>query len=548
MNPHEVPSRAALGWLLAVAAVLWFALLGYRDLADPDEGRIAEIARAAVAAGDWVTLRLNGVDYFAKPPLQFWATAASFQWLGEGNAAARLSLALFGFAGVLWIGFVGRRLFGAEAGFHAAAVLLSALLYAALGHVLTPNMSVSLFMTLGIGAFLLAQSRRDDPGAVRRWMLLGWVALALAVLSKGLMGLVLPGAAVFLYMVWQRDWALLRHLQLGWGLVAFVAVSAPWFVAVSLANPDFPRVFFIEEHFARYTTSAFGRDQPFYYFVPVLALGMLPWLPSLARALVRPGFRWWPGAGQGFDAERFLWTYAVFIFVFFSLGRSKLPTYVLPILPALALLIGRRLADARSLRPDLVAAGLLGGALLVAAVLVEQFESPSFPAEMLRAYEPWLVAAGAVLVVGALLAARARARWRAVAGVALAALLAVQLAGWGYQKVQEPRSGAAEAAAIRPLLEPDTPVYSVGRYSPSLAFYLGRTLQLVRYKPRRQLEFAEDVYEHLPSVEDFRARWESLDGQAVAVFRTEDLDDAALAGLPGRVIYQSRTRTALARR
>lgn len=546
--PCTTPSRTAVAWLLVVAAILWFGLLGHRDLADPDEGRVAEIARESLATGDWVTVRLNGVDYFAKPPLQFWATAATFGWLGEGNAAARLSIALFGFAGVLWIGFVGSRLFGAQAGFAAAAVLLSSLLYAALGHILTPNTSVALFMTIGIGALLLAQSRRDDRRHVRRWMLLGWVALALAVLSKGVMGVVLPGAAVVAYLLWQRDWPLLRHLELGWGPAVFLAVAAPWFVAVSVANPEFPWVFFVEEHLHRYATSAFGRDQPVYYFLPILALGILPWLPRLVQALAKPAFRWWPSPGQGFDAERFLWTYVVVVFVFFSLSRSKLPTYLLPISPALALLIGRRLAEARSLRADVLAAGLLGAALLVAAGVAERFTTESFTPELLREYRWWIAAAGAALVAGALAAARLRVRWQAIAGIALAALLAFQLLGWGFQALQEPRSSAAEAAAIRPLLGPDTRVFSVGRFNPSLPFYLGRTVELVRYKPRRDLEFASDVYEEIPTVDDFRREWEALDGQAVAVLRTAELGDPVFHGLPGRVIYQSPTKTAIARR
>ena len=548
MTPFRAPSRTALAWLLVVVAILWFALLGYRDLADPDEGRVAEIAREIVATGDWLTLHLNGIDYFAKPPLQYWATAATFALFGAGEATARLSLALAAFAGVLWTGFVGYRLFGAAAGATAAAVLSSTLLYVALGHVLTPNMSVTLFMTLGIGALLLAQSRRDDRGHVRRWMLLGWAALALAVLSKGPMGVVLPGAVVVVYLLWQRDWALLHHLEIGWGVPVFLAVAAPWFVAVSVANPDFLRVFFIEEHLDRYATSAFHRDQPFYYFVPVLALGVLPWLPRLVQVLGRPRFDWWPAPGQGFDAERFLWTYVVFIFAFFSMGRSKLPTYLLPILPALALLMGRRLAQARSLRLDAVVTGLLGGVLLVGSGVVERFATESFTAPMLGAYRPWIAAAGLSLLAGAAAAGRLGVRWQAIAGIALAALLAFQLLGWGFQALQEPRSSATEAAAIRPLLEPDTPVFAVGRYNSSLPFYLGRTIALVRYKQRRELDFANDVYQHLPTVEDFRREWDTREGQAIAVFRTSDLDEPPFHGLPGRVIYQSPTKTALARR
>jgi hypothetical protein len=211
-------------------------------------------------------------------------------------------------------------------------------------------------------------------------------------------------------------------------------------------------------------------------------------------------------------------------------------------------LIGRRLAEARSLRADVLAAGLLGAALLVAAGVAERFATESFTPELLREYRWWIAAAPAALVAGALAAARLRVRWQAIAGIALAALLAFQVLGWGFQTLQEPRSSAAEAAAIRPLLGPNTRVFSVGRFNPSLPFYLGRTVELVRYKPRRDLEFASDVYEEIPTVEGFRREWGALDGQAVAVLRTAELGDPVFHGLPGRVIYQSPTKTAIARR
>lgn len=549
MSESPTTASATTWWIVVLGAILWFALLGYRDLADPDEGRYAEIAREILATGDWVTMRLNGVDYFAKPPLQFWATAATFKLFGEGTGAARLSLSLLGFGSALWIGYVGRRLFGRDAGYMAFAVLASSLLYVALGHILTPNMSVTAFMTFGVGAFLLAQTRREDPVQVRRWMLLGWAALGFAVLSKGLMGVVLPGAAVFAYMLWQRDWAVLRHLHLGAGLGVMLLVAAPWFVAVSVANPEFPTVFFLQEHFERYTAETFRREQPLYYFVPVLAIAMLPWLPSLARELLRPRFAWWPRSGQGFDPDRFLWTYAVLIFVFFSLGSSKLPSYLLPMSPALALLMGRGLSEGRTVRPDIAGAGILGITLLVGGMLVERFASSSFPPEMLASYRPWLVAAGLVLLVGAVAAYLARARRHLAIGVtAVSALLAFQLAGWGYQAAQEPRSSAAEADAIRPLLAADDRLFSVGRFSPSLSFYLGRTAELVMLQPRREFDFLREKYDDLLSAEEFRSEWDGIAGQAVAVFRTQDLSQTVFQNIPGRVIYQSPTKTAMARR
>jgi 4-amino-4-deoxy-L-arabinose transferase-like glycosyltransferase len=534
--------------MLALAAVLWFALLGHRDLADPDEGRYADVARAIVATGDWVTMRLNGYEYFAKPPLQFWATAASFRLLGESSGAARLSVAAFGLLGVLWIGFVGRALYGAAAGFHATVVLMSSLMYAALAHILTPNMSVTVFMSFGLGALLLAQVRRDDSAHVRRWMLLGWASLALAVLSKGLMGLVLPGAAVFFYMLWQRDWAILRHLHLGAGLLVFLAVCGPWFVAVTLANPEFPQIFFLHEHFERYTTDVHRRDQPLWYFVPVLALGALPWLVSTVQALARPRFAWWPDSGNGFDPDRLLWTYAVLIFAFFSLGSSKLPSYLLPLFPALALLIGRRLAAGQGVRGDAVSAAVLGATLVVAGAVVERFESDSFPAEMVIGYRPWLLAAGIALFAGGVVAFRLRTGWRPAAVLGFSALLGFQLAGWGYHALDRPRSGAQLASAVAPLLDPPTPVYSVGAYDPSVGFYLKRPLRLVVYKVELDFDFDREPRDRIPSAEAFRAQWEVEPGQAIALVRTGHLDDPAFAGMPGRVVYQDPRKTALARR
>ena len=543
-----LPRAATLAGMLGLTAVLWFALLGYRDLADPDEGRYAEVARAIVASGDWVTMRLNDYEYFAKPPLQFWATAASFRLFGESSGVARLSVAVFGLLGALWVGFVGRALFGAAAGAFAFAVLASSLTYVGLAHILTPNMSVAVFMAFGLGALLIAQSQRDDAAHVRRWMLLGWAALALAVLSKGLMGLVLPAAAVFLYMVWQRDWQLLRHLHFGGGLLVFLAVCGPWFVAVTLANPEFPRIFFLHEHFERYTTDVHRRAQPLWYFVPVLAAGALPWLATLARALARPGFRWRPPPGGGFDAARLLWTYAVFIFVFFSLGSSKLPSYLLPMFPALALLAGRRLAAGQGVRGDAASALLLGLTLVAGAFVAERFATDSFPPEMVVGYRPWILAAGLALLAGGTAAWRLRSGWWAVSSLGLGALLAFQLVGWGYHSLDRSRSGAALASAVAPVLGPDTPLYSVGAYDPSVGFYLKRPLRLVVYKVELDFDLDREPRDSLRSIEAFRERWEAEPGQAVALVRTERLDDPELAGMPGRVIYQDPRKTAVARR
>jgi len=195
-------STLPLGWLVVAIAVIWFANLEYRTLIKPDEGRYAEIPREMVKSGDWVTPRLNDLKYFEKPPLQYWATATAYEVFGEHQWTSRLWAGLTGFAGLLLVWFAGTKLFGREAGGYAALLMGSSLLYVLIGHINTLDMGVTFFLTLGIVALLLGQSQPYPP-IRRNWMLLAWAGLALAVLSKGLMGIILPGAALFIYCVVQ---------------------------------------------------------------------------------------------------------------------------------------------------------------------------------------------------------------------------------------------------------------------------------------------------------------------------------------------------------
>jgi 4-amino-4-deoxy-L-arabinose transferase-like glycosyltransferase len=312
-----------------------------------------------VASGDWLTPRLNGYKYFEKPPLQYWATAASFRIFGVNEWAARLWPGLTGFLGVLLVFWAGNRLFGPPAGLLGAAVTASCFLYAVVGDLLTLDMALSFFMSAAVLAFAVAQREPGEAGR-RRWMLVAWAAMALAVLTKGLVGAVLPIGAAGVYVLVQRDWKLLSRLELVRGGLLFLAIAAPWFVLVSLANPEFPRFFFIHEHFERFLTKEHDRYQPAWYFLPVLLLGMVPWIVALVPALRSAWRRAAPPAG--FDAQRFLLLWCAVVFVFFSASDSKLVPYILPLFPALAPLIGDYLRSAG--RRTLLAQSAVASALV----------------------------------------------------------------------------------------------------------------------------------------------------------------------------------------
>ena len=289
--------------------------------------------------------RLNDFKYFEKPVLQYWGTAVAFKIFGKSNTSARLWTALLGFSTALFSMLVAFRLYGGRPALYTFLLSISYLMVVAFGHYLTLDMALSAFLVMGIGSLVMAHSSRSDESRTRNWMLAGWAALALATLTKGLVAIVLPAATVVVYSLWQRDWDLWKKLHLFKGVLLFLLITAPWFVMVSIANPEFPEFFFIHEHFDRYTSDVHSREGPIYYFIPVLILGVSPWLITSLRSLVSPGFKWSPDKPGQFDPDRFMWTFVVVTFCFFSLGQSKLPGYILPILPIIAVISGRQIAS-----------------------------------------------------------------------------------------------------------------------------------------------------------------------------------------------------------
>ena len=531
--------------VVTVAAIIWFTQLGYRDLIEPDEGRYAEIPREMVATGDWVTPRLNGFKYFEKPVLQYWATAMAYTLFGDNTTTARLWPALTGFLGALWAGFLGLRLYGRSAGFYAFLITLSGLLYFVDGHYLVLDMSLAVFLFAGIGCLVLAQRSRDDAANLRNWMLAGWTSLALATLSKGLIGVVLPAATVVIYSLWARDWILWRQLHIVKGLAVFLLVAAPWFIAVSLANPEFPQFFFIHEHLQRYTSTVHERQGACWYFLPVFLLGIFPWVAVTLKSLLRPGFTSRLPGVAGFDAERFLWSFALVVFVFFSAGQSKLPSYILPMMPAVAVLAGRKLATEGYQRVDAWLLAIIAVVLMLTGWQISSLASDSISADMYLAYRPWIFAGAGLYAVAALLANLVR-RLRTVhiAVIGLLALLAVQVVLLGFQSLAASRSSQELARAIRTNVPEGTEIFALASYPQSLAFYMKQTLTLVIVTDEMKMGIQQEPERWIGSEEEFLARWAAAD-QAVAVFRDHDLEKYLPLLEPARIIYSGPRRAAV---
>jgi 4-amino-4-deoxy-L-arabinose transferase-like glycosyltransferase len=552
-----ITRRSAVA-LLVVFAVIWFCNLDYRRLVHPDEGRYAEIPREMVATGDWVTPRLDGIKYFEKPALQYWLTAAAYEAFGVHPWTARLWPALAGFLGVLFIGYVGWRVEGPTIGLYSAAVLGSSLWYAGNAHILTLDAGLTLWMGLGLGSFLLAQ-HADAPGARFGWMLAAWAALALATLTKGLIGIVLPGVAVVAYSLATRDWALWRRLHIVPGAIVFLALAAPWFVVVSLRNPGFFDFFFIHEHFTRFLTAEHHRPGAWWYFVPIVVVGLLPWT-LLFFAMLPRAWRLASRAANGFSAQRFALVWSAVIFVFFSASGSKLPSYVLPLFPALALVLGWQLATvteatlARLTLPLVVAAGVLTVALFARyPALVAHIADPRQPAGPLLAYGPWIEAGFGVCFVGGVVGWRWLRRGRrtaAVLGIALTSLAGAQIVLSGYDELAESRSSEpilARIVAAHGPLRTDVPFYSIRMYDQTLPYYLGRTVVPVDYRDELAFGIDQEPDKTLATLGEWQRRWQSSE-QAYAIMQPQEYEKLKQREVPMVELGRDARRVVVSRR
>lgn len=533
-------SSRQIWWLVIAIAVIWFANLEYRTLIKPDEGRYAEIPREMVASGDWTTPRLNDLKYFEKPPLQYWATATAYTVFGEHQWTSRLWMGLTGFAGVLLMWFAGLRLFGREAAGYAVLLLSSSLLYVLMGHINTLDMGVTFFLTLGIAGLLVGQIQINKIKR-RNWMLLAWAGLALAVLSKGLMGLVLPGAALFIYCVVQRDFSVLKRMHWLPGLALFLLITAPWFYLVMKANPEFFGKFIIYEHYTRFTTKDLGRYQPWYYFIPILLAGALPWTVLMFDTLLRT-WRTSARTDKSFNPDRFLLIWAVFIYVFFSVSGSKLPSYLLPMLPALALLMGKRIAamGERTLLRQLVPVLLVALVWLAFSFNVGRLADTPQQAELYPHYIPWLVTGAGILLAGllaALLLLTRAQKFTAVLVLALSSLLAAQIGLSGYETVARERSAKHIAAAIRSEVKPAIPFYSLLTYEQTLPFYLQRTFILVQYQDEMGFGIKQEPQRWIPTLEEFAKVW-ATQPEALAIMPVYVYPQLQQQGLKMTVIFK----------
>lgn len=469
---------ASLIALVLVASALF--QLHSRPLFDPDEGRNAEVMREMAVSSDLVVPRLNGLPFLDKPFLYFAAGGLAARLLGATELAVRLPafLCTVGTLFVTWRfarGWLGRDGAGAQ----AAAALGASAIFLAYSQIVIFDAMLTLWITVAAMALHHAVEA-EARGRRVAWAWIAWAAMALGILTKGPVALLVPLVAAIPWAIWRRRFSAL----FAWGApLAIVPLVGPWLWAVLREDPRFLHYVLFTETLGRMSAdNALRRDAPIWYYLPILLLGALPWtlVPIAGWRELRDGWR------EREPTLRFLLAWFAIPFVFFSLLHSKRPHYILPILPALALIsvwiwrrraAGEPLPGARAgallwfvLGATLTALGAAGAAERVKAL--ERFDAGAVSRALAVIGAAWIVAA-AIAWLG-----RRSTSW-ALFGFALPVVALIVGSAPILEKIGEDRSAHRIAQAIEAAQPAGGEVVGIETIPPSLPFYLGRTITLV---------------------------------------------------------------------
>ena len=486
-------------FFLAALGLLGLIGLGSIGLVDYDEAAYAEVARAMWTSGDWLVPKLCGEAFFEKPPLLYWVQALGFAAFGVGEFGARIGTALAGAATPFVLYAFARGPLGARAALFAALALGTSLEFVVLSRVAFTDMLLTLWFTICLGALHRAF---QPPVRGTGFFALACLASALAILTKGAIGVLFPGAVALIHLLAVGRLRLaLRPIWIAIAIPLVLGLGFSWYLLLGLTQPGgfgFMQQLFLEHHVGRFTAPMQGHAGSPFFYLPVLAVGMLPWSPFLPLALVRAELR-----GHDERAE-FLRLFALFsglVFVFFSIAATKLPNYLAPALPGFALLVGDLFARARARErwfTASVAAALAATLLLALALALAPLVPPLFArlleerAEKLPGLaQPFALGAAPVFAAFALVAAcvsafaasRAQRTERVFAALVVGFVCTYTIL---FQAVL-PRVDARFSAPLRqlaaraaPLSSGSEPIALLGlRRRPSVCFYAERTGEYV---------------------------------------------------------------------
>ena len=358
MHPSALAKRVYVFLFLFIIAFYLYGV-GHLPLLGPDEPRYAQIGREMFLTGDLITPTLGGFTWFEKPALLYWMIAAGFKIFGVSEWSARLGPAVCGLSTVAAVACVGREIDKISAsgfGFWSLVVTATCLGLIVFSRAASFDVVITMTITWSLAFFLLRELTN------RRIFLVGfYVFVGLSLLAKGLVGIVIPFGVVGVYYLLRRAWPDRSvWFSLIWGVPLAIAVSAIWYgPAIARHGWSFVDEFFIQHHFARYVSNKYHHPQPIYFYPAIILMLTLPWTPFFVEALIKAR-RWtWRTTDELGIVRVFSLAWLLMPLVFFSFSGSKLPGYVLPALPAAALLIADVVRHKKPAAPIVMACSIV---------------------------------------------------------------------------------------------------------------------------------------------------------------------------------------------
>jgi 4-amino-4-deoxy-L-arabinose transferase-like glycosyltransferase len=349
LQPYFKANRViSAGFAAVILGVCLFSGISSLGLTGPDEPRYAFVAREMSRSGDWITPRLYGQPWFEKPALYYWTAGLAFRAFGGTEWPARLPSSIAALITALALAWISKRLYGPRAAWLALLVFPTTVAGIAFSHSATPDMLFSAALALAMiasaeilrrdGSFASDRHPTGTYEATASLFACFGLALGVAALAKGPAALILAGGSIALWAVISSQWRAVWRFFHPAGIFTFALAALPWYIVCSLRNPDFLRTFILLHNFQRYLTPVFQHRQPFWFFVPIIILALLPWSPLLIWVAAE-GIHLCRLRSMRSSTFLFFCCWAIFPILFFSASQSKLPGYILPAIPALTLLI-----------------------------------------------------------------------------------------------------------------------------------------------------------------------------------------------------------------
>jgi 4-amino-4-deoxy-L-arabinose transferase-like glycosyltransferase len=468
---------------MAILLGLFYAIwIGSYALFTPDEGRYSEVAREMVASGDYITPRLNGVAFLDKPVLYYWLQASAINVFGLKEWALRFWPAFMGILGSLVVYLAGALLFNRRTGIISCLILATAPLYYGAAHYANLDLEVAVLVSNSLLFFIMAA--QSEPSKRRSFfMMTAYFFAALAFLTKGLIGIAFPAMIIGAWVLILNRWSILKKMHLVAGFILFAGITIPWYVLAQKANPEFLHFFFITQQITRFLTKAeFNNKTAFWFYIPIMIAGIFPWSVFIIQACAHHVKKVWLNRKEN-AVSLFLLLWFVIIFTFFSIPKSKTVGYIIPIFPALALLVGQYLDQFwKQTKAKGVTIGNITFIISCCLIAIGFIIAPNIAAlEISPTLVPYLFTAAALFMVGGafsiylLHSNQSSGMFYCLLAVACSFLLLITASSSSINK----RSIKPLTTELNAVLKPGDEVVSYYKFYYDLPIYTGKRVTIV---------------------------------------------------------------------